>query len=230
MENDIDIPPPSYKIVLLGDSSVGKTCLVHRFITNKFDQNTANTIGAAFITKKYTSANKPDRQLKFEIWDTAGQERYRSLTPMYYRNAKVALVCFDMNNFETTFKTAKFWIEQIELNGATDASDPIEIRLVGNKMDLFDKPQPEDLTEEQQNRAKDQKQETNNTITFHRTSAKDGSGVTEVFDSIIDNLDDDFFKFYFDKKRAELEAGRDGDQLSNILGSRLQNTATSRCC
>ena len=85
---------PPYKIVILGDWSVGKTSLVHRFTTNKFDEHTANAIGAAFITKEHHSNNNPEKKVKFEIWDTAGQERYRSLTPMYYRNAKTALVCF----------------------------------------------------------------------------------------------------------------------------------------
>ena len=65
---------PSVKLVLLGDSSVGKTLLAHRFSTDKFDPHTANTIGAAYITKDFTSK---DRSVKFEIWDTAGQERYR---------------------------------------------------------------------------------------------------------------------------------------------------------
>ena len=129
------ILPPPYKIVLLGDSSVGKTSLVHRFTTNRFDTHTPNTIGAAFITKVFAHENH-ERKVKLEIWDTAGQERYRSLTPMYYRNARVALVCFDLSKFESTFNTAKYWIQQLELNNSSDSREKIEIRLVGTKRDL----------------------------------------------------------------------------------------------
>ena len=70
---------PSYKVVVLGESSVGKTSLVHRFTSNRFDTRTSNTIGAAFTTKVYSTPDKPDRKINLEIWDTAGQERYRSL-------------------------------------------------------------------------------------------------------------------------------------------------------
>ncbi|KAK6454086.1 GTP-binding protein of the rab family [Scheffersomyces xylosifermentans] len=233
MIEDSEIPPPSYKIVLLGDSSVGKTSLVHRFVTNKFDRNTANTIGAAFITKKYSSTKLPERSLKFEIWDTAGQERYRSLTPMYYRNARVALICFDLHNFEETFKTAKFWIEQIEVNEARDSTDPIEIRLIGNKRDLFLE-ESSGLDEESRQAYLEQVKQfcsSNNNIKFHQTSAVDGFGITDLFDSIIDDLDDEFFTAYADRKRAELEANKNGDQFGSILSSRLaQTTNASRCC
>lgn len=172
---------PPYKIVLLGDSSVGKTSLAHRFTKNTFDQHTANTIGAAFITKEHTSSTDKNKTLKFEIWDTAGQERYRSLTPMYYRNAKVALICYDLLNVRETLEKAKEWVEQLRLN--TD--EHIEIRLVGTKKDI----QEADLGD-----ARDYAVALG--VKLYFTSAKTGEGVLDIFDDIVNGLDEDFFTNY----------------------------------
>ena len=82
-----------YKLVLLGDSAVGKSCLVVRFVRDEFFEFQEPTIGAAFLTQ---TVSLDDATVKFEIWDTAGQERYRSLAPMYYRGAAAAIVVFDI--------------------------------------------------------------------------------------------------------------------------------------
>jgi Rab family protein len=178
--------PPSYKIVLLGDSSVGKTSLVHRFINNRFDTDIPNTIGAAFITKDYTSNGAP---IKFEIWDTAGQERYRSLTPMYYRNARLALICFDMSNL-LSFDRAKYWIDQLEL---VKENHDIAIKLVGNKTDLvpesIDIGVVDDFVREK-------------SFSFYKTSAKLGDGITQLFDDIANEVDDKFFHDYYASKQS----------------------------
>lgn len=84
-----------YKLVLLGESAVGKSSLVLRFVRNTFSPNQESTIGAAFLTQTLT---QDDQTLKFEIWDTAGQERYHSLAPMYYRGAHAAVVVYDITN------------------------------------------------------------------------------------------------------------------------------------
>ena len=81
------------KVVLLGESAVGKTSLATRFVNNQFSEFEESTIGAAFLSKALTINNKT---IKFEIWDTAGQERYQSLAPMYYRGAKVGIIVFDL--------------------------------------------------------------------------------------------------------------------------------------
>lgn len=117
----------SYKLVLLGDTSVGKTSLTVRFTRGQFDENQESTIGAAYSTKMIE--HKKDF-VKFEIWDTAGQERYHSLAPMYYRGAKVALVVYDITKYDT-FKNAKKWINEIQ-----EYNNDIIIMLIGNKHDL----------------------------------------------------------------------------------------------
>lgn len=234
-END-SIPPPPYKVVLLGESSVGKTSLAHRFTTNLFDLHTANTIGAAFITKIYTSNTNPERKVKFEIWDTAGQERYRSLTPMYYRNAKIALICLDLHNFEPTFATAKYWIQQLELNN-TGSTEDIMIHLVGTKLDLLRKENDDEndvhthhqLSEEE---ISDKLHEyhlnnASNIKQIHMTSSKDGTGINELFEQIVENIDEEFFTSYYASIGTDRAAGG-GGQIGSILSGR--GVAESKCC
>ena len=86
----------SYKIVLLGDSSVGKSCIMERYLNNNFDEYSEILMGASFGTTKDILVKQ--NKIRFEIWDTAGQERYKSLTPMYYRNATGAIVVYDITN------------------------------------------------------------------------------------------------------------------------------------
>lgn len=174
-----------YKIVLLGDSSVGKTSLVHRFANNTFNQNTSNTIGAAFITKNVPLSSGPDRHVKLEIWDTAGQERYRSLTPMYYRSARTALICFDLSDIASSFERVRYWVEQMELN-ASDSTDK-RVIIVGNKNDMYDGNNPGELDEIEAYC-------TDHSLELLRTSAKDGDGVDKLFTFIVDNIDKSFFK------------------------------------
>uniref|UniRef100_A0A2K5MC10 RAB5B, member RAS onco family n=1 Tax=Cercocebus atys TaxID=9531 RepID=A0A2K5MC10_CERAT len=87
-----------FKLVLLGESAVGKSSLVLRFVKGQFHEYQESTIGAAFLTQ---SVCLDDTTVKFEIWDTAGQERYHSLAPMYYRGAQAAIVVYDITNQET---------------------------------------------------------------------------------------------------------------------------------
>jgi len=117
-----------FKLVLLGESSVGKSSLVLRFVKGQFHEFQESTIGAAFLTQ---TVQIDDTTVKFEIWDTAGQERYHSLAPMYYRGAQAAIVVYDISNKET-FQKAQTWIKELQ----RQASPNIVIALAGNKLDL----------------------------------------------------------------------------------------------
>ncbi|RLV86819.1 Ras-related protein Rab-5C [Meyerozyma sp. JA9] len=205
------VPSPGYKIVLLGDSSVGKTSLVHRFINDSFNENTANTIGAAFITKKCPLSNDPNRHVKLEIWDTAGQERYRSLTPMYYRSARVALVCFDMSDIQSSFERVRYWVDQMELNSSETQTIEKKVIVVGNKSDMYKESDSNELAEIEAYCEEHQLQ------LFH-CSAKDGKGVTELFTYIVDKIDDSFFQ----KAAQEPTVGRQRITLSSV--------SSSKCC
>merc|ERR1711988_1738984 len=120
-----------FKLVLLGDSAVGKSCLVVRFVRDEFFEFQEPTIGAAFLTQ---TVALDDATVKFEIWDTAGQERYRSLAPMYYRGAAAAIVVYDITNRDT-FQRAKQWVKELQRQGNPN----IVIALAGNKSDLSTK-------------------------------------------------------------------------------------------
>jgi len=113
---------------LSGESAVGKSSLVLRFVKGQFHEYQESTIGAAFLTQ---TVNLDDTTVKFEIWDTAGQERYHSLAPMYYRGAQAAIVVFDITNMDT-FVRAKSWVKELQ----RQASPNIVIALAGNKADL----------------------------------------------------------------------------------------------
>ncbi|KAL7977163.1 hypothetical protein Chor_009112 [Crotalus horridus] len=120
-----------FKLVLLGESAVGKSSLVLRFVKGQFHEYQESTIGAAFLTQTICL---DDTTVKFEIWDTAGQERYHSLAPMYYRGAQAAIVVYDITNMDT-FVRAKNWVKELQ----RQASASIVIALAGNKADLASK-------------------------------------------------------------------------------------------
>ncbi|GAA6004469.1 hypothetical protein JCM10207_000740 [Rhodosporidiobolus poonsookiae] len=120
--------PVQVKLVLLGESAVGKSSVVLRFCQNDFQPNKEPTIGAAFLTQR---CRLEDKVIKFEIWDTAGQERFRSLSPMYYRNAQAAVVVYDVTK-SASLEQAKTWVKELQ----RQANPNIVIALAGNKVDL----------------------------------------------------------------------------------------------
>lgn len=161
-----------FKLVLLGDSAVGKSCLVVRFVRDEFFEFQEPTIGAAFLTQTVTL---DDSTVKFEIWDTAGQERYRSLAPMYYRGAAAAIVVFDITK-KDSFNGAKSWVKELQRRG-----DPnVVIALAGNKADMESKRKVQ--TEEAQQYALD------SDIIYMETSAKTALNVRNLFVEIAKKL------------------------------------------
>merc|ERR1712093_692592 len=167
-----------FKLVLLGDSAVGKSSLVLRFVRGQFFEYQESTIGAAFLTQN-VSLN--DYTVKFEIWDTAGQERYHSLAPMYYRGAAAAVVVYDITNADS-FSRAKSWVKELQRQGSPN----IVIALAGNKCDLASKRKVE--ASEASEYAKD------NGLFFMETSAKTALNVEELFKAIAKKLPKDPYR------------------------------------
>ncbi|AQZ09794.1 YPT52 (YKR014C) [Zygosaccharomyces parabailii] len=210
-----------FKLVLLGDSSVGKSSIVHRFVKDSFDEFRESTIGAAFLSQTIKIEDKTSHNetvVKFEIWDTAGQERYKSLAPMYYRNANAALVVYDMTQQDSLAK-AQGWVTELKTKVG---EDDLVICLVGNKLDLCEGEATPKAVDSKQ--AQEYAQEQG--LLFHEVSAKTGEGVKEVFQSIGEKL-------YESKKQelsmAKARQGAGGDTGNVQLQRPSTNDATS-CC
>ncbi|KAF6037946.1 RAB22A [Bugula neritina] len=160
------------KLCLLGDTCVGKTSVVQRFVLDSFKPGTETTIGASFMSKTLLVDGKSYR---FQIWDTAGQEKYRSLAPMYYRGASAAIIMYDITK-EETFKSLKSWIKELKERGPKN----IVIAIAGNKNDL------EDEREVTTSEAAEYCSQLG--AIFTETSALTAIGVNELFTNISQQL------------------------------------------
>jgi small GTP-binding protein len=118
------------RAVQLGDSNVGKSSLVLRFVKDQFNSEQATTVGAAFLQSSVPIDNSDDK-IQFGIWDTAGSERYKALAPMYYRGAEAAIVVYDITSVDS-FEGAKLWIRELKLYGQPN----VVVALAANKCDL----------------------------------------------------------------------------------------------
>ena len=132
----IELSPGDYvkedykiKIIVVGDSGVGKTNLINRFASDKFDTNSKATIGVEFVYKTL-KINK--EIIKVEVWDTAGEERYRSITSSYYKGANGAIIVYDLTD-EESFKNVESWMNEVIKKGKQN----MQFLLVGNKKDLI---------------------------------------------------------------------------------------------
>lgn len=122
---------------MLGDKSVGKTCIVKRYTDKEFDEDVEATIGSSFSScaVKIKPQNVlEDVKIRLQIWDTAGEDRFRALTPIYYKNAAAVVLCYDISNSES-FDSLSYWINEIN-NNSSNAN--ILVYLVGNKVDMAD--------------------------------------------------------------------------------------------
>ncbi|KAF9147930.1 hypothetical protein BG015_010355 [Linnemannia schmuckeri] len=165
-------PLRKFKLVFLGEQSVGKTSLITRFMYDTFDNTYQATIGIDFLSK---TMYLEDRTVRLQLWDTAGQERFRSLIPSYIRDSSVAVVVYDITNRNSFMNTAK-WIDDVRAERGTD----VIIVLVGNKTDLNEKRQV--TAEEGEKKAKEFN------IMFIETSAKAGHNVKTLFRKIAQAL------------------------------------------
>ncbi|GFS88711.1 ras-related protein RabJ [Nephila pilipes] len=118
---------PEAKVVILGAQGVGKTSVIYRYVGHIFEQHTSPTIGASFFSCRIRI---DDQDLELLIWDTAGQERFRSMAPMYYRNANAAILMYDITSY-ASFESMKEWVTELKVR----LEEPIIICVVGNKVD-----------------------------------------------------------------------------------------------
>ena len=158
-------PKYTFKILTLGESGVGKTCILRRFVENKFSKNHLATIGVDFKTKTISIKGY---EVKLKIWDTAGQERFRNIVSSYYKGAHGIMMVYDITDLET-FENLNSWLMEIEKN----ASKNVYKILVGNKCDME---KDRKVTFEQGKEFASQYG-----MKFFETSAKESTNVQEAF-------------------------------------------------
>ena len=177
-----------FKILTIGESGVGKTCILRRFVENKFLKNHLATIGIDFKTKNIEIDGTP---IKLKIWDTAGQERFRNITNQYYKGADGIILVFDVTD-QKSFEKIKEWMSQIKAN---TQADQIGLNLNKNKCDneprTISKNDGEELGKELG-------------IEYYETSAMKGDGIAQAFEFLAKNI--------LTKKKIDLknEKGTDG--------------------
>ena len=163
------------KIVLLGNINVGKTSIASRYCKNSFNEHHINTIGGAYQQQKVVLNN--GAMVKLHIWDTSGQERFRAMTNLYYRDAQVAILTYDITS-ESSFTGIEFWIEELKYKVE---NENMILCLVGNKCDVND-------GERKVPKNKGKKFAEDNNMLFYETSAKTGAGIKELFVDIANKV------------------------------------------
>ena len=176
-----------YKVLLLGDSSVGKTCFLLRYCDKSFQDVHLSTIGLDYRLKTITLKN--NRTVKLQIWDTAGQDRFRAITKNYYKSANGVLLIYDISNLQT-YENVKNWISQIR----EEANPNVIIYLVGNKIDL---PKEKRVVNIEDGEKIAEEFE----IKFKEASAKSGTNVNEIFEELVEQIDEKFSKLEAPKKK-----------------------------
>jgi len=201
-----------FKVVLIGDSGVGKSNLLSRFTRNEFNLESKSTIGVEFATR---SIDVDGKTVKAQIWDTAGQERYRAITSAYYRGAVGALLVYDIAKHATYVNVTR-WLK--ELRDHADAN--IVIMLVGNKSDL------KHLRAVPTDEAKTFS--TENGLSFIETSALDASNVEGAFQTILT----DIYRIVSSKSLEPSNNAIDAPGPSISVGPSVDNNAAagSKCC
>ncbi|RVD91816.1 rab gtpase [Tubulinosema ratisbonensis] len=195
-----------FKITLIGDSGVGKTCFLLQYTDSVFADEYVSTIGVDF---KIKTINLDNKKCKLQLWDTAGQERFNAITKSYYRGSHGIIVLFDLTNLES-FESLDKWLKKIE----EYASSKREILILGNKSDMKDKI----AVNKEENVIPFLKKWNIPLERYFEVSAKDNLLVSDAFESLTKVLIDKSIKGVFESK--------DKNKLKEIV----ENASNSRCC
>ena len=181
---------PGCKVVLVGESGVGKTCIISRFISGAFDSNVSSTNGASYASKN-VQYDKLGKSLLLDVWDTAGQEKYRSLTKFFYKDAKVAILVYDITRQSSFDSLTNYWYKEVKEHGPEN----IVLGIAGNKCDLYEQ---EEVNE---NQAREFAQSIG--AIFALTSAQNNSGINELFRDVGNKYLDPNFQQKLEEEKEE---------------------------
>ena len=198
-------PSITFKILTIGESGVGKTCVLRRFVENKFLKNHLATIGIDFKTKPLNIHNQ---EIKLKIWDTAGLERFRNITTQYYKGADGIVLVYDVTD-EASYEKIRDWMEQILSN---TQQEEIGLVLLGNKCDM----EPRNVTEEMGKKMAEELK-----VNYFETSALTGQGIKEAFEQLTRDIM---------KKRGVGETNSDGRGLDLNKNKKKNGKNDKDCC
>ena len=201
----------SCKVVLIGNSGVGKTSIINQYITNVFNEEQLTTTGATYSTKKLLIESKK-KTISFEIWDTAGQEKYRSLTKMFYKDSSIVIMVYDITNEESFNDIKSYWFDEV----ITNSNENVIMAIVGNKSDLIEN---EKVKEEDVKNFANEKG-----MHYAFISAKMKNGIDELFKDI-GNKYYDSLKITDDNE--ELNKSK---KLSKKALKNNKNVIKKKCC
>ena len=201
----------SIKITLIGDSAVGKTSIINKFTKNKFNAEILPTTGANYSQKVITKFNK---SIRLDLWDTAGQEEYRAIGRFFYKEAYIVCLVYDITN-EVSFENLKnIWYNELMEHG----EEYKVVAVIGNKSDLYIKEKvPEEEAREYASEIK---------ALFRLTSAKNGNGVEEIFDELVD-------KYYYDIEVPKLlvkNNDKKDEKKIKITKDNIKKKGKKKCC
>ncbi|UJR28865.1 hypothetical protein I4U23_010088 [Adineta vaga] len=197
-----------FKLLIIGNSSVGKTSFLFRYADDSFTSAFVSTVGIDFKVK---TVFRQDKRVKLQIWDTAGQERYRTITTAYYRGAMGFILMYDITN-EESFNAVQDWCTQIKMYSWDNA----QVVLVGNKCDLE---QDRAVTLERGQRLADQLG-----LEFFETSAKENVNVKAVFERLVDII----LEKMSDASEDSNDNNANGSPYSNTAGKYSKDTTKLR--
>ena len=197
-------PSITFKILTIGESGVGKTCVLRRFVENKFLKNHLATIGIDFKTK---TLNINNQEIKLKIWDTAGQERFRNITTQYYKGADGIVLVYDVTD-ESSYEKIRDWMEQILSN---TQQEEIGLVLLGNKCDM----EPRSVSEEMGKKMAEELK-----ITYYETSALNGQGIKEAFEELTRDI----------MKKKGFGEGNNNVGGVELTGKRKKDKKDKDCC
>ena len=197
----IDPNSLSCKVVLLGETTVGKTSIISRFVDDSFDPNCITSLGASFISKEIYIAEFK-KKIKFDIWDTAGQEKYRTLARIFYKDAVIIIFVYDITKKKTFEELKNYWYGQIKDYGI---QNPI-LAIAANKSDLYDKEQVDE------NEAKAYADKIG--AIFKSTSALSNTGIDTLFNHLGRKLLDPKFDYQAEDRRLAEEYKKEQETIN----------------
>ena len=203
----------SFKLIVIGDSGVGKSCLTNNAVKNTFEEAYNATVGFEFFTFNVKMCEKV---IKLQIWDTCGQELYRSLITNFYRNSSLAIMVYAIND-KATFENIEMWLRELRTHSNPDA----KVFLIGNKVDL--EKEREVTTEQGENYCKQNKIDL-----FMESSAKTGLNTQNIFLKAAELLFDNYNK-YQNKKNENGNEDDDNKDENKVLNDESRNPSKG-CC